>query len=102
MGFDISAKQFPSKEVPKIKFVVYDVFQPFPQEYQGKFDLVNVRLLTYALTSDSIQTAVENVAQLLATWWLRPMGRNRHHRGVEDDRDARSAQSCAIYPEGKA
>ena len=65
VGFDITAKQFPSKEIPNIKFVVHGVFQPFPQECQGKFDLVNVRLLTYALTTDSIQTAVENVAQLL-------------------------------------
>ena len=68
VGFDISAEQFPSPDdqVPKVNFVVHDMTAPFPEEYHGKFDLVNVRFLVYALNELHLQKVIENMAEILS------------------------------------
>lgn len=64
-GFDISAQQFPQDTIHGVEFVVHDVVTPFPQQYHGIFDLVNVRLLSYALKAQVLQQAVANIIQIL-------------------------------------
>jgi SAM-dependent methyltransferase len=64
-GFDISDAQFPAKRGENMDFSIHDVLQPFPREEQGKYDVVQVRLLLLALKEVDISTAVQNVVQLL-------------------------------------
>ena len=64
-GFDISALQFPKDRVHGVDFVVHDAVEPFPPRYREKFDLVQVRLLSYALKAQDLQNAVENIISIL-------------------------------------
>ena len=69
VGFDISAAQFPSEGSMvegDIKFVVHDAAKSFPVRYHGKFDLVNVRLLSYAIKAAELQSVVENVVEIIS------------------------------------
>lgn len=65
VGFDISPQQFPKQNPPNVDLVVHDIVSPFPHEYQEKFDLVHVRLLTYALKADDLESAVKNAVSLI-------------------------------------
>ena len=65
IGFDISVQQFPKDSIQGVDFVMHDVVEPFPQEYHEKFDLVHVRLLSYALKEKDLDKAVENIIQIL-------------------------------------
>ena len=67
VGFDISSQQFPSTETnsPNVKFVVHDITEAFPPEYHEKFDLVNVRLISYAIKAVDLDKAVWHVLQIL-------------------------------------
>ena len=64
-GFDISAQQFPKDNILGVDFVVHNVVEPFPQQCHEKFDLVHVRLLSYALKEQDLEKAVENIIQIL-------------------------------------
>ena len=69
VGFDISAAQFPSdgEKVGKgIKFVVHDAVNSFPAQYHGRFDLVNVRLLSYAIKAKDLRSVVEGVVEIMS------------------------------------
>ena len=65
VGFDISLQQFPPVKLPGIDFVIHDITKPFPQKYHERFDLVHVRLLSYALKALDLKKAVNNVVQIL-------------------------------------
>lgn len=68
VGFDISAEQFPpgDDQLSEVEFVVHDMTIPFPEQYHGRFDLVNMRFLVYALNEVYLQRVVENVAEILS------------------------------------
>ena len=66
VGFDISPSQFPAEKVAGIDFVVHDVTEPFPPRYHARFDLVHVRLLSYAMKAQDLATIVENIVQILS------------------------------------
>ena len=67
VGFDISAEQFPSAKdrPPNVDLVVHDMTSRFPEKYHGRFDIVNIRYLEYALKESDLQEAVENIAEIL-------------------------------------
>ncbi|KAL9598534.1 MAG: hypothetical protein Q9219_004436 [cf. Caloplaca sp. 3 TL-2023] len=67
VGFDISQQQFPPQgSLPaRVTLVVHDMVQPFPAQYHGHFDLVNVRLVSYAVKEMDLDKIVRNVIQLL-------------------------------------
>ena len=71
VGFDVSPSQFPLPEDKAVQgnahvdFVVHDITEPFPPQYHGKFDLVHVRFLTYAIKAAGLARVVENVVQIL-------------------------------------
>ncbi|KAL8756445.1 MAG: hypothetical protein Q9199_002927 [Rusavskia elegans] len=67
IGFDISDQQFPlPKGLPShVAVNVHDMVKPFPTEYHEKFDLVNVRFVSYALKGAELDQVVRNVIQLL-------------------------------------
>ncbi|KAM0818339.1 putative methyltransferase protein [Seiridium cardinale] len=78
-GFDISAAQFPAAEArpSNVSLHEHNVTEPFPEEYQGSFDIVAVRLITAGLRGDDWDAAVRNVSSLLKPGgylqWIEPV-----------------------------
>ncbi|KAI4220859.1 MAG: hypothetical protein L6R36_007312 [Xanthoria steineri] len=67
IGFDISDQQFPPPDPssPRLAFELHDMLKPFPTQHHEKFDLVNVRLVSYAIKGADLDRVVQNVIQLL-------------------------------------
>ncbi|KAL1867174.1 hypothetical protein Plec18167_008715 [Paecilomyces lecythidis] len=64
-AFDISDVQYP-KQQDKVQLTVHDITKPFPLEYHGRFDLVHVRLLLFAIRASELPKVIENLIQILA------------------------------------
>ncbi|KAJ5777173.1 LaeA-like methyltransferase [Penicillium odoratum] len=65
IGFDLNAAAFPESPAAGIQLVQHDCTQPFDAHYVGKFDLVNIRGLAYAVTEEKLGRVLENVSLLL-------------------------------------
>lgn len=65
VGFDISDQQFPVDRMPGMKLLVHNMTESFPLQYHGKFDIVHVRLLSYAIPAIDLMKTVENVVEIL-------------------------------------
>lgn len=67
-GFDISSSQFPDPAtIPKnMTFREQDLLQPFPEEFLGKYDVVHIRLMCFALNGDEWGQAVKRLVALLS------------------------------------
>ena len=67
VGFDISSEQFPPVETlpSNVALKVHDMSTPFPSEHHEKFDLVNVRLVSYAIKAVDLDKVVRNIIQIL-------------------------------------
>ncbi|KAL8837307.1 MAG: hypothetical protein Q9170_002564 [Blastenia crenularia] len=98
VGFDISPQQFPpGGSLPSnVAFVVHDFGQEFPVEYHEKFDLVNVRLVSYAIQGVDLEKVVGNIIQL-----LRPGGYLQWQETDASDSwahpETQTATSCVNY-----
>ncbi|PLB40463.1 class I SAM-dependent methyltransferase [Aspergillus candidus] len=67
-GFDIGDAQFPSdsrSEDLELKFTTQDVLKPFPRVFRSRFDLVHVRLFSFALQEVNLKIAMENLLRIL-------------------------------------
>jgi len=65
---DISSEKFLKGNEPAVKQITFfqqDVTKPFPEELLGTFDLVNLSFLSYALTSQGWEKALQNLRGLL-------------------------------------
>ena len=65
---DISSEKFLQGINPpekKVTFFQQDITKQFPDELRGTFDLVNLTLVSYALTSKGWETALQNLHSLL-------------------------------------
>ena len=67
-GFDISPSQLPDQNVSGVEFVVHDAAKAFPSQYHTKFDLVHVRLLSYATRAQELSLVVENIVQIMSRY----------------------------------
>ncbi|GAP84930.1 putative methyltransferase domain-containing protein [Rosellinia necatrix] len=67
-GYDIDVIKFPDPTtLPRnVKLQFADIFKPFPPEATGKYDVVHVRFLIFALKKDEWLLAVKNLKKLLA------------------------------------
>ncbi|KAL9002006.1 MAG: hypothetical protein Q9188_005046 [Gyalolechia gomerana] len=67
VGFDISPQQFPPAEAlpSNLTFTVHDFVNPFPAEYHDRFDLVNVRFVSYAMKRVDLDRVVQHIVQLI-------------------------------------
>jgi hypothetical protein len=66
---DISTEKFPRKDEPevrKINFFQHDVTKPFPDDFLGTFDLINLRCLSFALTAEGWKVMLKNLYSLLS------------------------------------
>jgi SAM-dependent methyltransferase len=64
-GFDISDKQVQYKESDTMHFQIADIKKPFPTNLHGKFDLVHVRLLIFAIRARDWNPCVANLKTIL-------------------------------------
>ncbi|KAF7712279.1 Uncharacterized protein PECH_008963 [Penicillium ucsense] len=66
-GFDISAAMFPDRQIlpPNVTLFEQDMLQPFPEQFLGHYDVVHVRLMIVALSSDHWAMGVQNLMTLL-------------------------------------
>ncbi len=63
-GFDMNAHASNPNPAPGVQLVEHDCTAPFDARYIGKFDLVNIRSLAYALPTKSFSCLVENATHL--------------------------------------
>ncbi|KAL2838174.1 S-adenosyl-L-methionine-dependent methyltransferase [Aspergillus pseudoustus] len=65
-GFDLSDSMFSRDGLPgNIKFYHQNFLEPFPEEFRGKYDVINVRVMVVALAADEWAPAVRNLITLL-------------------------------------
>jgi SAM-dependent methyltransferase len=64
-GFDISEAQFPASHPANVKFHIVDAKQPFPSEYHGQFDAVNIRYLNAGMRAEDWKIVTKTVSALL-------------------------------------
>ena len=69
-GFDISPAQYPPRPLwpANVQLYTHNAFMPFPKEFLGKYDLVNLRDLSTVVTSASIKPLIMNLLDLLSEY----------------------------------
>jgi hypothetical protein len=88
---DINTAKFPRNDEPEVKkitFFQHDVTKPFPDEFLGTFDLINLSFLCYGLTRQGWKSALQNVYSLLSEF-----GDAVHTGGVSSFLMTQNAQS---------
>ena len=65
VGFDISPAQFARGDSEGIDLVVHDATKSFPERYHEKFDLVHLRLLSFAIKEADLKQTVKNVCSII-------------------------------------
>ncbi|KAI1156357.1 S-adenosyl-L-methionine-dependent methyltransferase [Nemania diffusa] len=67
-GYDIDVIKFPNQETlpSNVTLQFGDFFKPFPPEATGKYDVVHVKFLIFALKKDDWLQVVKNLKKLLA------------------------------------
>ncbi|KAI0878095.1 S-adenosyl-L-methionine-dependent methyltransferase [Hypoxylon argillaceum] len=67
-GYDIDVIKFPNQETlpSNVTLQFGDFFKPFPPEATGKYDVVHVKFLIFALKKDDWLQVVKNLTKLLA------------------------------------
>ena len=66
IGFDSNPHAFRHSLSPSIQLIEHDCTKPFHADYIGKFDLVNMRGLAYAVPEQSFTNLIKNTMQLLS------------------------------------
>jgi SAM-dependent methyltransferase len=82
---DISSEKFPSCAITEplgIQFFIQDVTKPFPEEMENKFDVVNMSMLSLALTEDGWNTAFRNVYDVLSRLSLLVLFKRRSNKNT--------------------
>ncbi|KAL4941976.1 hypothetical protein BDV06DRAFT_193277 [Aspergillus oleicola] len=65
-GFDLSDSMFARVNLPaNINFYHQNLLEPFPEEFLDKYDVLNVRVMVVALSSEEWGLAVRNLMTLL-------------------------------------
>lgn len=67
-GFDISDAQFPAPaQLPaNVKLHQHNILHPLPEQYVGKYDLINVRALVLGLANGEWEIAIKNLVHGLS------------------------------------
>ncbi|KAJ5489788.1 hypothetical protein N7539_004678 [Penicillium diatomitis] len=66
-GFDISAARFPDRQTlfSNVTLFEHDMFKPFAEDFMGDYDVVHVRLMIVALSSNQWAMAVQDLMTFL-------------------------------------
>lgn len=65
IGLDFDTSKFPTDLPPNIKLGFGDMYEPVPEELQGRFDVVHVRLILYAARKGMGVWLAKNLLSLL-------------------------------------
>lgn len=65
VGLDMSDAQFPSSVPSNCELQLLNIFEPIPKEFQGRFDVVHIRLLIVVLTGEDWDTVARHAMLLL-------------------------------------
>ncbi len=65
VGLDYDTSKFPKTVPPNMRLIFGDMYKPFPEELQGKFDVVHIRLILYAAKTGMGAWLARNVLSLL-------------------------------------
>lgn len=65
VGFDVNAHAFDNSLSPAVELIEHDCTQEFDPQYIGKFGLVNMRGLAYALPEQDFSRLISNAVRLL-------------------------------------
>jgi hypothetical protein len=68
VGFDVNSHAFDPTLDPSINLVQHDCTREFSPEYVGKFGLVNMRGLAYAIPREKFSQLLNNVITLLSMY----------------------------------
>ncbi|KAI4149456.1 MAG: hypothetical protein L6R39_002506 [Caloplaca ligustica] len=66
IGFDVNSLAFNTNPAPGVQLIEHDCTKPFDPRFTGRFDLVNIRGLAYALPSDGFSRFVQSAVQILS------------------------------------
>lgn len=71
-GFDTDLSQAPAPAFRPRNFHYehLDIFKPLPEQLEGRFDVVHVRLFMYVIKNGNPKTIVKNVCKMLSTTLL--------------------------------
>ncbi|KAI1748686.1 hypothetical protein F4782DRAFT_344302 [Xylaria castorea] len=65
-GYDYDTSKFPKDGLPRnVKLGTADLYEPFPKEWEGTFDVVSLRLFYLAAQKDKIFDMLRNLSKLL-------------------------------------
>ncbi|KAJ5652582.1 S-adenosyl-L-methionine-dependent methyltransferase [Penicillium longicatenatum] len=64
-GYDISKSFFPSEAPSNVELSILDAREPIPEELEGTYDLVHVRMLAMGLLESDWRPVVANLSRLL-------------------------------------
>ena len=69
-GIDITLEQCPPRDwLPaNVHLIKHDVFEPFPAELVGKYDVVHVQLLICVIQDNNPGEVIRNLRSLLSKW----------------------------------
>lgn len=67
VGFDIQTDLFPQEKnwSPNTEFRLWDAFDRLPKEYEGSFDVVNIRLIFGAVANGDPRPVLQNLIKML-------------------------------------
>ncbi|KAK4507556.1 hypothetical protein PRZ48_001291 [Zasmidium cellare] len=65
VGLDMSKAQFQSSVPSNCELQLLNILDPIPQEFQGRFDVVHIRLLIVGLTGEDWNTVARHAMQML-------------------------------------
>ncbi|KAI1152659.1 S-adenosyl-L-methionine-dependent methyltransferase [Nemania diffusa] len=67
IGLDFDASKFPRPEAlpPNVKLGFGNAYEPFPEEFRNRFDVVHLRFFLFALKKDHGAALVQNLLSLL-------------------------------------
>ena len=65
VGFDVNSKAFAKTLEPGVQLIQHNCTTPFDEKYHGRFDVVNMRALAYAVQEEEFYRLIENVFGLV-------------------------------------
>lgn len=66
VGFDVNPHAFNKNPASGVQLIVHDCTKSFDATYIGKFDLVHINALAYALSAEGFSRLIQNAVQLLS------------------------------------
>jgi hypothetical protein len=67
-AFDVTTNLIPRELPSNVHFKHLDVFEPVPEEFTGKYDIVHIRFFAPVVSNTGPDPVVKTALQMLSTW----------------------------------